>query len=75
MHVILDKLWASKGTIAIVLWVAVFAWTYNLDWFKKPIIKQEVTRKTVEEIMAVTADNSPEPAWDTEFKSSIEAAQ
>lgn len=73
MHAILTKLWASKGTIAIVLWVIVFAWAFNLDWVKKPIIKLETHRRTVEEIIATPVDNAPVPVWDTEFKSTVEA--
>ena len=72
MHVILDKLWASKGTIAIILWVVVFAWAYNLDWVKKPIVQHKPTRKTVEEIMATPADTTQEAPWDKDFKSSVE---
>ena len=75
MHDVLTKLWASKGTIAIVLWVAVFAWIYNLDWSKKSIIKQEIGRKTVEEIISSPVDYSAPLVWDTEFKSSIEASK
>ena len=35
---ILNKLWASKSTIVILLWVAVLACAYNLDYIKKPKI-------------------------------------
>ena len=73
MGTILNKLWASKGTILIILWVIVFAWIYNLDHIKKPPTHTApLAGKTLEEIMSGTADNSPEPAWDTEFKSTVE---
>ena len=73
MHDVLTKLWASKGTIAILVWVAVFAWAFNISWLKKPIIKQEINHKTLEEIIATPVDNTASPAWDTEFRSSVEA--
>ena len=73
MHDVLTKLWASKGTIAILVWVAVFAWAFNINWLKKPIIKQEINHKTLEEIIATPVDNTASPAWDTEFRSSVEA--
>lgn len=62
-----------KGTIAIVLWLIVLAWAYNLDWSKKSIIKQEISHKTIEEIIATPVDHSESLAWDTEFRSSVEA--
>lgn len=75
MHEVLTKLWASKGTISILLWVAVFAWLYNLDWAKKPTIKQETHYKTIEEIIATPVDKISTPTWDTEFRSSVEAVK
>jgi hypothetical protein len=52
MHDFIRKLWDSKATIAVILWIAVFAWAYNLDWVKKPIVQHKPVRKTVEEIIA-----------------------
>lgn len=74
MHDFIKKLLDSKSTIIIVLWVAVFAYAYNLDYFKKPTIHSAPpTGKTLEEIMASPVDKSPELTWDNDFKSSIEA--
>lgn len=75
MHDILTKLWTSKGTIAILVWIAVFAWAYNLDWSKKLTVKKEISYRTVEEIMATTVDKTTPPEWDSEFRSSIEAVK
>ena len=76
MGTILNKLWASKGTISIILWVAVFAWIYTLDYTKKPIIHHtQISGKTLEEIMATPVDKTAEPGWDKDFKSSIEAVK
>ena len=76
MGTILNKLWSSKGTMIIILWVIALALVYALDYTKKPI-KHTLppTGKTLEEIMANPAGNSPEPAWDKDFKSSIEALE
>ena len=72
MGTILNKLWASKGKILIILLVIVFAWAYTLDRSKKPTIHPAShAGKTLEEIMASPVDHLPEPAWDTEFKSAI----
>lgn len=75
MHDVLTKLWASKGTIAIVLWIAVSAWVYNLVWDKKYTITPETHRRTIEEIIATPVDQTPVSAWDTEFKSTVEAVK
>ena len=76
MHDFIKKLWDSKSTLIIVLWVIVFAWVYTLDYTRKPVTHTTPpVGKTLEEIMAVTADNSPEPAWDTDFKSAIKGAE
>ena len=72
MHDFIKKLLDSKSTIIIVLWVAVFAWAYNLDWVKKPIIQHKPIGRTIEEIIATPVDNKIEPEWDKDFKSSIE---
>ena len=73
MGTILNKLWDSKSTIIIVLWVVVFAWVYTLDYPNKPVTHTTPpTTKTLEEIMAATVDNPPEPALDTDFKSAVE---
>ena len=75
MHDFIRKLWNSRTTIAILLWIAVFAWAYNLDWVKKPIVQHKPARKTVEEIIATPVDNTTPPPWDTEFKSTVEATE
>ena len=76
MGTILNKLWSSKGTILIILWVIALSLVYALDYTRKPIKHTpQPTGKTLEEIMASPADNSPEPAWDKDFKSSIEAPE
>ena len=75
MGTILNKLWASKSTLVILVWIAVFAFTYNLDYIKKPKIVTKPTGRTVEEIIATSVDNTQPPAWDTEFKSNVEAAE
>jgi hypothetical protein len=72
MHDFIRKLWNSKATIAVILWIAVFAWTYNLDWVKKPIVQHKLVRKTVEEIMATPVDGAQEAPWDKDFKSAVE---
>lgn len=73
---ILNKLWASKSKILIILLVIVFAWAYILDRSKKPTIHSAShAGKTLEEIMSGPVDSSPEPAWDTEFKSAIREAE
>ena len=73
MHDFIKKLLDSKSTIIIVLWIMVFAWIYSLDYTRKPVTHTaSPVGKTLEEIMSGTADNSPEPAWDTEFKSTVE---
>lgn len=71
----LVKLWTGKGTITMVLCAAVFAWIFNVDWSKKSTFQQEVTPKTIEEIIATNVDHSSELVWDTEFKSAIEAVK
>ncbi len=66
MGTIINKLWASKGKILIILLVIVFACAYNLGYIKKSTIHPaSPTAKTLEEIMTGPVDNSPEPAWDT----------
>jgi hypothetical protein len=71
---ILNKLWASKSTIVILLWVAVLACAYNLDYIniKKSKIELKPAGRTVEEIMATPVNKTIELNWDREFKSSIE---
>ena len=76
MGTILNKLWASKDKILIILLVIVFAWAYILDRSKKPTIHPAShAGKTLEEIMSGPVDSSPETAWDTDFKSAVEAAE
>ena len=73
MGTILNKLWASKNTIIIILSVVVFAWVYNLDYVRKPVTHTAPpTSKTLEEIMATSVDTAKEELWDTEFKSAVE---
>jgi hypothetical protein len=69
---ILNKLWASKSTIVILLWVAVLACAYNLDYIKKPKIELKPASRTVEEIIATPVNKTVELNWDNDFKSSIE---
>ena len=75
MHDFIKKLLDSKTTIAILLWIAIFAWVYNLDWIKKPIVQHKPTGRTIEEIIATPVNKTVEPAWDTDFKSAIEDAK
>lgn len=72
MHDFIKKLLDSKSTMIIVLWVIVFAWIYSLDYAKKPVNYTLPAGKPLEEIMVGPVNNSPEPAWDTEFKSTVE---
>ena len=72
MHDFIKKLWDSKSTVAILLWVAVFAWAYKLDWVKKPIVQHKPTGRTIEEIIATPVSKTVELNWDNDFKSSIE---
>ena len=69
---ILNKLWASKSTIVILVWIAVFAYAYNLDYIKKPKIEFKPTGRTVEEIIATPVDNTQPIEWDKDFKSTVE---
>ena len=76
MHDFIKKLLDSKSTIIILLWIVIFAYAYNLDYIKKPVIHPAPSAsKTLEEIMAGPIDNSPEPPWDTDFKSAIREAE
>ena len=75
MHDFIRKLWNSKATISVILWIAVFVWIINPNPASKPIIKHTTTGKTVEEIIATNVDHSPELTWDTEFRSSVEAVK
>jgi hypothetical protein len=72
MHDFIRKLWNSKATIAVILWIAVFAWAYNLDWVKKPIVQHKPIGKTIEEIMATSVDTVQQAPWDNDFKSAVE---
>lgn len=75
MHDFIRKLWFSKSTIAILLLVAVFAWIYNIDKTKKPMIKVLPTGKTIEEIISNRVVDSKPVEWDNNFKSSIEESK
>jgi hypothetical protein len=72
MHDFIRKLWNSKTTIAVILWIAVFVWVYNLNPAKKSIIPHTPAGKTVEEIMATPVDTVQEAPWDKDFKSAVE---
>jgi hypothetical protein len=72
MHDFIKKVLDSKTTIAILIWIAVFAWAYNLDWFKKPMIQHKPTGRTIEEIVDTPVNKTVELNWDNDFKSSIE---
>jgi hypothetical protein len=72
MHDFIRKLWNSKTTIAVILWIAVFVWVYNLNPAKKSIIPHTPAGKTVEEIMATPVDTVQEASWDKDFKSAVE---
>ena len=72
MHDFIKKLLDSKTTIATLLWIAVFAWVYNLDWVKKPIVQHKPSGRTIEEIIATPVNKTVEPSWGNDFKSSIE---
>jgi hypothetical protein len=69
---ILNKLWASKSTIVILLWVAVLACAYNLDYIKKPKIELKPAGRTVDEIIATPVNKTVELNWNNDFKSSVE---
>jgi hypothetical protein len=69
MHDFIKKLLDSKTTIAILLWIAVFVWVYNVDWVKKPIVQHG---RTIEEIVATPVNKTVELNWDNDFKSSVE---
>ena len=76
MGTILNKMWASKDKILIILLVIVFALAYIQDRSKKPTIHPaSPPGKTLEEIMSGPVDSSPETAWDKDFKSAVEAAE
>lgn len=72
MHDFIRKLWNSKGTIAVILLIAIFVWVYNLYPAKKPIIPHKPVGKTVEEIIATPVDIVQEIPWDKDFKSTVE---
>lgn len=72
MHDFIRKLWNSKGTIAVILLIAIFVWVYNLYPAKKPIIPHKPVGKTVEEIIATPVDIVQERPWDKDFKSAVE---
>ena len=72
MFDVFGKLWASKTTIVILLWIAVLACAYNLDYIKKPKIELKPAGRTVEEIIATPVNKTVELNWDNDFKSSVE---
>ena len=69
---VINKLKESRSTIVILLWALVFAWMYTWD-FAKPVksVQHQIKGRTLEEIMATPVDNSAEPEWDKDFKSTI----
>ena len=76
MHDFIKKLWDSKSTIIIVVWVVIFAWIYSLDYTRKPVTHPAPpVGKTLEEIMDGPVVHLPEPAWDADFKSAIREAE
>jgi|688.fasta_scaffold1437324_2 hypothetical protein len=76
MYDFIKKLLDSKSTIILVLLVMVLAWAYTLDRGKKSTIHPaSPAGKTLEEIMATPVAYSPETAWDTDFKSAVEATE
>ena len=72
MHDFIKKLIDSKATIAILIWIFIFAWFYNLDWVKKPIVQHKPTGRTIEEIISAPVNKTVETSWDNDFKSNIE---
>ncbi len=76
MHDFIKKLWDSKSTLIIVLWVIVFAWIYSLDSTRKPVTHTAPPAgKTLEEIMTYSPAAISDPPWDNEFKSTIRAEE
>ncbi len=72
MHDFIKKLLDSKPTIAILLWIAIVALAYDLDWVKKPIVQHKPTGRTIEEIIATPVTQTQEVPWDKDFKSAVE---
>jgi hypothetical protein len=72
MHDFIKKLLDSKAILATLLWIAIFAWFYNLDWSKKPVVQHKPTGRTIEEIIATPVNKIVETSWDNDFKSSVE---
>jgi len=65
----IGKLLNSSGTLAILSIVALGVWASNLDI--KIAAPKKVDGRPIEEIIQGTADNTQEPAWDNDFKSSV----
>jgi len=72
MHDFIKKLLDSRTTIAILLWISIFVWAYNLDWVEKPIVQHKSTGRILEEIIATPANKTVELNWDNDFKSNVE---
>jgi hypothetical protein len=65
----IGKLLNSSGTLAILSIVALGIWMSNLD--TKIAVPKKIQGRPIEEIIQDTANNTQEPAWDNDFKSSV----
>ena len=65
----IGKLLNSSGTLAILSIVALGIWMSNLD--TKIVAPKKIQGRPIEEIIQGTANNTQEPAWDNDFKSSV----
>ena len=65
----IGKLLNSSGTLAILSIVALGIWMSNLD--TKIAVPKKTQGRPIEEIIQDTANNTQEPEWDKDFKSSI----
>lgn len=65
----IGKLLNSSGTLTILSLVALGIWMNNLD--NKIAVPKKTQGRSIEEIIQGTADNTQEPAWDNDFKSSV----
>ena len=65
----IGKLLNSSGTLAILSIVALGIWMSNLD--TKIAVPKKTQGRPIEEIIQGTANNTQEPEWDNDFKSSV----
>ena len=65
----IGKLLNSSGTLAILSIVALGIWMSNLD--TKIAVPKKTQGRPIEEIIQDTANNTQEPEWDKDFKSSV----